>query len=216
MKHTTTHLQIKYLIIIRTCFILFFLSSTISSFSQPSTGVSRQKDRVLKTIDSIFIKGFTQNVLKDSVAIYAINFKLEITRNKKGNAMVKEINVNDSLGYRLFPSYKRLYTINYKALLGSKEKITLLIPVLIANTSSEKRIDKKPDGNPLIDMQAALNAAYALSSDMPYDNEKEAGLALNHRIYKYYKRTPKAENRLKDIVLLNPYLWEIVNIPKSK
>lgn len=191
--------------------MLFFLSSPILSFSQLSTGVSKQKDRVLKTIDSIFIKGFDQHILKDSVAIYAINFRLKIARNKKGSAMVTEINANDSLGYRLFPSYKKLYSINYNALLGSKEKIILLIPVLISNTSSEKRIYKKPDGSPLIDLGAALNAAYGLSSDMPYSNEQEAGVALNHRIFKYYNRTPKAADRLRDVVLLNPYVWEIVN-----
>jgi len=84
--------------------------------------------------------------------------------------------------------------------------------LLISNTSSEKRIYKKPDGSPLTDLGAALNAAYGLSSDMPYSNEQEAGLALNHRIFKYYNRTPKAPDRLKDIVLLNPYVWEIVNI----
>jgi hypothetical protein len=201
--------SLKFLIVI------LLLSIPVLSFSQVLNNAGKQKDRVLKTIDSIFVSSFNQSLLKDSVAFYAINFTVKVAKDKKGRARVSEVKANDSLAYELFPAYKRLHSIDYNSLLGAKQKITLLIPVLISNTSPEQRIYKKPDGSPLIDMAAALNAIYALTSDMPYNNKLDGEVALNHRIFKHYKTHPKSEDRLKDVMLLNPYVLEILNIPKT-
>lgn len=200
---------------IKLLIVIFFLTIPILSFSQVSTNTNKQKDRVLKTIDSIVIRSFNQNLLKDSIALYAINFTVKVTRDKKGSARVLEVKANDSLAYELFPAYKKLYSINYNSLLGARQKITLLIPILISNTSSEKKVYKKTDGSLLIDLAAALNVAYALTSDVPYNNKMDAEVALNQRIFKHYKTNPRSEDRLNDVILLNPYVWEIVNVPKT-
>lgn len=54
-----------------------------------------------------------------------------------------------------------------------------------------------------------------LTSDLPYNNKVDAEVALNQRIFKHYKTNPRSEDRLKDVILLNPYVWEIVNVPKT-
>lgn len=137
---------------IKSLIVIFLLSIPVLSFSQVSTNTNKQKDSVLKTIDSIVIRSFNQNLLKDSIALYAINFTVKVTRDKKGSANVSEVKANDSLAYELFPAYKRLYSINYNS----------------------------------------------------------------QRIFKHYKTNPRSEDRLKDVILLNPYVWEIVNVPKTK
>ncbi|TCD28992.1 hypothetical protein EZ456_02195 [Pedobacter psychrodurus] len=48
-----------------------------------------------KKIDSIFIKTFNDHILKDSIAIYAINFKLEIVKNEKGKAILANVTANE-------------------------------------------------------------------------------------------------------------------------
>nr|WP_121272536.1 hypothetical protein [Pedobacter schmidteae] len=187
--------------------LLIFLSMPLLSAAQASPDANQRKE-ILKVVDSIFNRGFKNGIVKDSIGLYVINFDLDIVKNKNGTE-VRRVGVNDELGYSLFPSYKKLYSINYNSLMGSKKRITLRIPVLVVNSGIEKRIYRKEDGSPLIDLKAAYNAAYALISNVPYDNRKQAG--MEYQLQSYYVRNPKTA-RFKDIVLLNPYFIEIVNI----
>lgn len=104
--------------------------------------------------------------LKDSVAIYALNFELSIAKKNK-RTIVTDILVNDSLAFALFPSYKKLLDINYSPLMGIKDSIKLIIPILIYVSSPDKIYYKDKYDNPLISLNAAVKAASALYRPSP-------------------------------------------------
>lgn len=172
---------------------------------------SKQKKPYLRLIDSIVNRSIKSSELKDSIALYAINFSIDLIKNNDGKTSVTKISANDSLAYKLFPAYTKLYSINYTSLLGTRKKIRLVIPILISNISdTANKKYKKEDGSLLIDMQAAVNAAYSLYSTISYNNTKEAEVPVDHRIYKSTKDS--SEERLtKDIVYLTPYVIQILN-----
>jgi hypothetical protein len=138
--------------------------------------------------------------LKDSLAIYALNFELRIVKKKEGTQVVS-IAANDSLAFSLFPSYKKFYDIDFSSLMGEKNKFRLIIPILIYGSSPEKMIYKDKNGNPLISLNAAINAAYALYRPAPYNNVKDSGMLPGHLRFKDAKN-----NRL------NPSFWEAITM----
>ena len=130
--------------------------------------------------------------VKDSLAIYALNFELSISKKNKGTIVTK-IAANDSLAFILFPSYKKFSAIDFSLLMGIKNKIRLIIPILIYGSSPEKMIYKDKYGNPLISLNAAVNAANALYSPFKYNNIKDSGELLGHLRFKVLKDgKPKA------------------------
>jgi len=172
----------------------------------------KQKEPYLKVINSIFSRIGKDAVYKDSIALYAINFSIDLVKNNKGKVHVEQISANDTIGYKLFPSYKKLYSLDYKTLLGNKKRMKLVIPILISNVSATaNKKYKKVDGSLLIDMDAAVNAAYSLYSTLPYNNSLDAKVSLQHRMYNATKNG-NDKRVLMDITFLTPYFIQIVNI----
>ena len=115
---------------------------------------------------------FDWGLMKDTVALLAINFKLNIAKDKNGRARVTRIEANDTLGYKLFPNYKLLSTIDFQGLMGAQKTITFVIPILVYNLAEYSKYAEYQDkhGRTLIDMRATINAINALYSTMPYNN----------------------------------------------
>lgn len=148
--------------------------------------------------------------IKDSLIIYALNFELSISRKQKGT-IVTNIAANDNLAFKLFPSHKKFSSIDFSSLMGTKNKIKLVIPILIHGSSPEKMLYKDKEGRPLISLNAAVNAAYALYSPMKYDNQKDAEVSLSHRLYKD-SQSKKPKSDFREVIVMDPITYEIQNI----
>lgn len=148
--------------------------------------------------------------LKDSLAIYAFNFELKISK-RNGNTKVTCINANDTLAFILFPEYNKLSSIDYSSLMNSRSNIRLIIPVLIYGSSPEKKFYKDREGNPLISFNAAVNAAYSLYNPSKYNNITEGQVDLGNLIYRKAKKRKVADD-FWEAVMMNPVLIEIHNI----
>lgn len=198
---------------VRSFAITSFLLTILTFCANAQNSVKHvQKISYLKTLNSIFNNGIKSSELKDSIALYAINFSIELVKKSNGKATITNITVNDNIAYKLFPSYLRLNSIDFSSLLGQRKKIRLVIPVLIVNNSeTAKKIYKKDDGSSLIDMQSAINVAYSLYSTMPYNNMKDANIPVEHRIYKSGK-DENLERINTNIIYLAPYIINILNI----
>lgn len=198
---------------IKVLIITPFLVTILPVLSNAQKRVKKeQKISYMKTVDSIFNKGFKSSELKDSIALYAFNFSINLVKNNKGKTEIKQISVNDDLAYKLFPSYTRLNSVNFSSLMSNRKKLRIVVPILISNNSETAvKKYKKDDGSSLIDIQAALNIAYSLYSDIPYNNLKDANIPLEQRIYKA-KKDNNTQRVSNDIVYLNPYVMQIVNI----
>ena len=83
----------------------------------PSKAQSDEQKKIELKVLSIMEPNYNLGVMQDTVALLAINFKLNITKDKNGRARVTHIEANDTLGYKLFPNYKRLSTINFQGLM---------------------------------------------------------------------------------------------------
>lgn len=193
--------------------IILLLLNIIPLFSNAQESVKTAKnDNYLKRIDKIINRGFKGEFLKDSIALYAINFKIDLVQKNPGKSAATQITANDSLAYKLFPAYKELYAINYNKLLKNRKRLTLVIPILISNISATaKETHKDQDGSLLIAMQSAVNAAYSLYDTNSYNNLKDSKVSVGHRIYKS-KKDNNTERVSKDIVYLTPYIMQILNI----
>lgn len=148
--------------------------------------------------------------LKDSLIIYALNFELNIAKRDKGT-IVTSISANDSLAFVLFPSHKKFSSIDFTSLMGAKNKIRLIIPILIHGSSPEKMIYKDKAGNPLISLSAAVNAAYSLYNPIKYNNNRDAEVSLGHRMFKEAKKGRK-NGELWEAIFMEPIVIEIANI----
>lgn len=142
-----------------------------------------------RKVNKILIKEKSSYVLKDSIAIYTYNFKLKILRSKKGMSRVEQVLVTDTLLYKLFPNYKELYAINYSSLLGIRNEVNLVIPVLVYSVSpTGKSKYLKQDSQPLVSIESAMAISQqSLISLMPKD------------IY-------------EDVVLMKPVVIKILNL----
>ena len=148
--------------------------------------------------------------LKDSLVMYALNFELSISKNNKGTK-ITNIAANDSLAFNLFPSYKKFSAIDFSSLMGKKNKIRLIVPILIYGSSLEKIMYKDKDGNPLISLNSAVNAAYALYNPSKYNNTKDSGLLLGHLLFRKIK-DKKPETKLWEAITMEPIIILITNI----
>ena len=116
-------------------------------------------------------------LIKDSVFTYAFNFQLEAVRDDSNKVSIKSINCNDSLGFRLFPDYRKLASLDYSELQSYKKRFRILIPVIV--------FFKNHDENAKIRVDAALNFAFALYSPAPYNNEKEKEAYFQYRLNRH-------------------------------
>jgi len=116
----------------------------------------------------------SQSALKDSLALYSFNLKLNITKNETGKARIKQITVNDNLFYKIFPEYKDFYSINYRALMKNRKKVNLIIPVIIYNTSPTAISKYNRQGNvALINIETAANILSKSFSFIKEDKSQE-------------------------------------------
>lgn len=161
-------------------------------------------DAAFKAIHKLFEQ--MQYPKKDSLVIYALNFEVTITK-LNGKTKVINIEANDSLAYSILPNYKKLSSIDYSSLMGAKSKMRLVIPILIHGSSLEKMIYKDKEGNPLISLNAAVNAAYSLYNPIKYNNNRDAEVPLGHRLYKKSGKN----SRLWEVTIMEPIIVNITN-----
>lgn len=159
-----------------------------------------------KKLDSCFRLSQKQNI--DSVTLFAFNFKLEIKRNKKGETKATHLTANDSLAYDLFPDYKKLMKLNYSEFGNGRSNFTLLIPVLLYSLNNQN--------NPVINLDKALNSAYALYSPSQFDNRKSANEYLGHLMKLEKDRDKNFEKTITEIIFLPLRTVQIFNLQKSQ
>jgi len=167
----------KYKIIIFLC--IWFMTFAMPIYAQqlkttPENTVPPKMTPLEKAFIKIFLKSRPSKILKDSVSMYAINFTIDVVKDKKNKTSVTKITANDSLGYVLFPQYLELKTLDYKELflLGEKQ-ISIIMPILIYGHTEKEIKYRDADGNPLISLRSAANTAFHLYTDLPYNNLKE-------------------------------------------
>lgn len=168
-------------------FMIVLLILGITPYSLKAQSDEQRKIE-LKVL-SIMEPNYNLGVMQDTVALLAINFKLTINKDKNGRARVTRIEANDTLGYKLFPNYKRLSTINFQGLMGAEKTITFVVPFLVYNLAENSKYAEYQDkhGRTLIEMRNAINVIAALYSTMSYNN-LPPGSAL--------KETRRIKNRI--------------------
>lgn len=153
-----------------TKYFVFILLLSLSLLT-PSLAISQTKKEAVSTLEQkkttferSFYKIFTQSdnlcsrLLNDSVAIYATNFKIEVS-SKGIKTLVTKIEAADSLAYKLFPKYIELKKINFITLFSkSDQKITIVMPILVYGADKKKIKYRDTKGNPLTNMDTAINA----------------------------------------------------------
>ncbi|MCZ4245542.1 hypothetical protein [Pedobacter punctiformis] len=142
-----------------------------------------------KKVYKILMRDKSSTVLEDSIAMYSFNFRLKIVKSKENKIKVDQLLVSDSLLYKIFPTYKELYNIDYSSLLKTRKKLNLVIPILISNTSpTGKSKYERQSEQPLVSVESAMDIAQNSLTSIITKNEFE------------------------DILLLNPVVIKIVNI----
>lgn len=114
--------------------------------------------------------------VKDSPAIYALNFQISISK-KNNKAVVTAISANDNLAFSLFPSYKKILKIDFGPIMKNQKKINLIFPILVYGDSPEKTKYTDEKGKALISLEAAAQAAYALYNPSKYHNISNGKIA---------------------------------------
>ncbi|QDW23429.1 hypothetical protein FFJ24_000715 [Pedobacter sp. KBS0701] len=163
-----------------------------------------------KSFIKIFSKSDPSRILKDSVSMYAINFTIDVVKDKNNKTLVSKITANDSLGYILCPHYSELKKLDYRELflLGEK-KISIIMPILIYGHTEKEIKYKDADGNPLISLRSAVNTAFHLYTDLPYNNLKDGPTT-------YPRYPPEYNERHKSTfirrIMLEPYVFNLTTI----
>ncbi|MBB2151617.1 hypothetical protein [Pedobacter gandavensis] len=118
--------------------LILIIPVFISVHSVAQKPPKQQSDKALleKSIIKIIQRNVADRIIKDSIAIYSFNFKLKITKTKEHKIKVDQLLVSDTLMYRIYPNYKQFYELDYKSLLTNRDHVTLIIPIIIANTAS--------------------------------------------------------------------------------
>jgi len=88
----------------------------------------------------------------------------------------------------------------------------LIIPILIYGSSEEKMIHKDNSNNPLISLNAAVNAAYALYNTSKYNNNRDANINLNNRLTIEAKQGRKPKRELWEAITIDPIVVTLYNI----
>lgn len=140
------------------------LLDTDIAISQTTKEAAPTLQQKKTSFEKSFYRIFTQSdnlcskLLNDSVAIYTTNFKIEVVR-KGIKTLVTKIEATDSLAYKLFPKYIELKEINFIELFNkSEQKITVVMPIMVYGADKKKVKYKDIKGNPLTNMNTAINA----------------------------------------------------------
>lgn len=174
-------------------------------------GIKAQKklsseEKIWKQIHSILSDSKSP---KDSLLIYALNFELSVSK-KNGKALAFDIVANDSLAYKMFPRYKKLKLIDFYTLMRGRDKIKVILPIIVFGSSDKQKKYKDKDGRVLINFNAAVNAAMAINyTGIRYSNENDAEKPFSQVLNKPFK---SSEALFIDAVFMRPYMIEIFNI----
>lgn len=163
-----------------------------------------------KAFIQIFSKSEPSKVLKDSVSIYAINFKIEVIKVSKNKTLVTKITANDSLGYALFPKYLELKKLDYMELFSeSEKKISIIMPILIYGHTENKIKYRDEKGDPLISLKSATNTAFHLYTSYPYSNLKEGEIGFPGYRTKYKQYQKRIFDKQ---IILTPMISDITTV----
>jgi hypothetical protein len=154
-------------------FIILVNAIALPSFAQQKTNKQNQDASMQKKVYSVFFKSNPKSLLKDSSAIYVFNFKLNIVKKADGKALAVKIVASDSLAYKLFPSYKSLYELDYSQLSKGDKNATLVIPIMIFTVGKDKKSEY------LISTRSAINTLQDLNRNYDYDHETAKGQPTN-------------------------------------
>ncbi|MBB2151616.1 hypothetical protein [Pedobacter gandavensis] len=118
--------------------LILIIFGFISVHSVAQKPPKQQSDKALleRSIIKIIKRNVADRIIKDSIAIYSFNFKIEITKTNENKIKVDQLLVSDSLLYKICPNYSQFYDLDYKSLLTNRDHVTLIIPIIIANTAS--------------------------------------------------------------------------------
>lgn len=146
-----------------------------------------------KRIDSVFMKSAgPYKILADSIGIYPLNLSLQVTKNSKTQkTKVTELSVSDHMIYKLFTSYKKLYSIDYSSAMGKRKRLNILISILISNTSPNAR------------------SKYTRKTDAVVDVESTTD-SFEKSLFFISKLSNKSPD---DLVVFMPYIIRIVDVP---
>jgi len=124
VKKVRTYLFFQFL-------MLFFLVIDVSAQVTP---VSLEKEEMLsKTIVRILSSKSDISGLNGLKETYTFNIRLVIERDGR-QIVVSKIIMTDSVGYKVFRNYEDLKNVDYSSLLTTKDRTTLVIPVIILNS----------------------------------------------------------------------------------
>lgn len=164
------------------------------------------EEKIGKAIDEILLEWKRP---KDSLLIYALNFELTVAK-VNGKAFASKITANDSLAFRIFPTYSKLKKIDFAGILNGKTRAKIVIPIIMFGSSPEQKKYKDDNGRPLISFNAAVNAAMALNDPIiKFSNERDAETSLSERLHKQEKNIT---HLFSDAIFMRPYIIEIFNI----
>lgn len=167
--------------------VLFIGISPMTSLGQ---GLQREQiTRWHKEINKILLKEKSSYVFKDSIAMYAFDFKLKIVKTKDNGGKLKQLFVSDSLLYELFPNYQAFYNVDFSALLRKRNEVNVVIPILVYSVSptGQSRYQRQ-DGQPLVSVESAMEIT-----------EKSFTSILS-------------KNNFEEVVLLTPVVIKIINL----
>ena len=158
------------------------------SFGQASQ-LGRVPDWQKKVYRVLIKEEKSSYVLKDSIAMYAFNFKLKIVKSKGHGTTLKHLFVSDTLMHKLFPNYKEFYNIDFSALLRKRKEVNVVIPILVYSVSPSGRSRyPRHDGDPLLSIESAMEISEkSLVSIAP-------------------------KNSFEEVVLLEPVVIKIINL----
>ncbi|WP_443940013.1 hypothetical protein [Pedobacter sp. MW01-1-1] len=160
----------KYITIL---FALFFFKQGIAQTSSKDA----KHAEIVKIMKTLAYLGTAQALSeKDSVRTFSLKLKL---KKNKGSAFVSDILFTDSIGYTLFPNINRMKTLKYDLLVGKGEEVTLLIPILVFNSSKNIR-------NPEIrDIQFSLNSFKSAVLSLFYPDTLQERVTIFPVFYMY-------------------------------
>lgn len=111
--------------------LLFSLFCFANQIMAQSVSMKEQNEIVNKVTKILGNQSDISTLLGKS-DIYTFNIKIKLERKGK-TAIIKQIFMTDSVGYRVFPNYNKIKSLNFRPFLTSANSINLIIPVLIRN-----------------------------------------------------------------------------------
>lgn len=122
----------------RNSFVLLFFCL---SFGQTAVGQGLQDSQIkeIRKAYHLFETNITSKTIPDSTGLLAFAFEIVATKGQGGTVKVSSLKANDSIGYRVFPEYSALKSIDYSVFMRTRKKATFIFPVIIEVYSSKQK-----------------------------------------------------------------------------